>query len=184
MKRDTLSYHGYRFLPDIISHAVWLYHRFGVSFRDVEDLLAQRGITVSYEAIRLWCLTFGSVYARRLKRRQGRLGDIWRDGGLISESLAPASGQQQVTGDRTAPSGTVTTYTQGLVSGEFLLVVRFSEPSAGFAISDLTIVNGHATRMASLSDGTKHTVYGDPYRRMAACGGRKSCYCASGRDAD
>ena len=52
-------------------------HRFGVSFRDVEDLLAQRGVTVSYEAIRLWCLTFGSAYARRLKRRQGRLGDIW-----------------------------------------------------------------------------------------------------------
>ena len=77
MKHDTLRYHGYRFSPEIISHAVWLYHRFGVSFRDVEDLLAQRGITVSYEAIRLWCLTFGSVYARRLKRRQGRLGDIW-----------------------------------------------------------------------------------------------------------
>ena len=51
MKRDTLSYHGYRFPPEIISHAVWLYHRFGVSFRDVEDLLAKRGITVSYEAI-------------------------------------------------------------------------------------------------------------------------------------
>ena len=51
MKRDTLSYHGYRFPPDIISHAVWLYHRFGVSFRDVEDLLAQRGITVSYEVL-------------------------------------------------------------------------------------------------------------------------------------
>ena len=77
MKRDTPSYHGYRFPPGIISHAVWLYHRFGVSFRDVEDLLAQRGITVSYEAIRLWCLTFGSAYARRLRRRQGRLGDIW-----------------------------------------------------------------------------------------------------------
>ena len=77
MKSDTPSYHGYRFPPEIISHAVWLYHRFGVSFRDVEDLLAQRGITVSYEAIRLWCLTFGSAYARRLKRRQGRLGDIW-----------------------------------------------------------------------------------------------------------
>ena len=77
MKSDTPSYHGYRFPPEIISHAVWLYHRFGVSFRDVEDLLAQRGITVSYEAIRLWCLTFGSAYARRLKRRQGRLGDTW-----------------------------------------------------------------------------------------------------------
>ena len=45
-----------------------------LSFRDAEDLLAQRGITVSYEAIRLWCLTFGSVYARRLKRRQGPAG--------------------------------------------------------------------------------------------------------------
>ena len=77
MKSDTPSYHGYRFSPEVISHAVWLYHRFGVSFRDVEDLLAQRGITVSYEAIRLWCLTVGSAYARRLRRRQGRLGDIW-----------------------------------------------------------------------------------------------------------
>ena len=77
MKSDTPSYHGYRFPHEIISHAVWLYHRFGVSFRDVEDLLAQRGVTVSYEAIRLWCLTFGSAYARRLKRRQGRLGDTW-----------------------------------------------------------------------------------------------------------
>ena len=80
MKSDTPSYHGYRFPPAIISHAVWLYHRFGVSFRDVEDLLAQRAITVSYEAIRLWRLTFGSAYARRLTRRQGRLGDIWHLG--------------------------------------------------------------------------------------------------------
>ena len=48
--------------PEIISHAVWLYHRFGVSFRDVEDLLAQRGITVSYEAIRLWCLTLAFLH--------------------------------------------------------------------------------------------------------------------------
>ena len=77
MKRDVPNYRGYRFPPEIISHAVWLYHRFGVSFRDVEDLLAQRGLTVSYEAIRLWCITFGAAYARRLKRRQGRLGDTW-----------------------------------------------------------------------------------------------------------
>ena len=77
MKRDVPNYGGYRFPPEIISHAVWLYHRFGVSFRDVEDLLAQRGLTVSYEAIRLWCITFGAAYARRLTRRQGRLGDTW-----------------------------------------------------------------------------------------------------------
>ena len=68
MKRDTPSYHGYRFPSEIISHAVWLYHRFGVSFRDVEDLLAQRGITVSYEAIRLWCLTFGSAITKKRSR--------------------------------------------------------------------------------------------------------------------
>ena len=51
------SYRGYRFPPEIISHAVWLYHRFSLSFRDVEDLLAERGITVTYETIRQWCLT-------------------------------------------------------------------------------------------------------------------------------
>ncbi len=74
---NTPSYHGYRFPPEIISHAIWLYHRFCLSFRDVEDLLAERGIIVSYESIRQWCLKFGPEYARRLKRRQGRLGDTW-----------------------------------------------------------------------------------------------------------
>ena len=62
---------------EVIGHAVWLYHRFCLSFRDVEDVLAERGITVSYETIRQWSRKFGSEYARRLKRRQGRLGDIW-----------------------------------------------------------------------------------------------------------
>ncbi len=55
MQSPELSYHGYRFPPEIISHAVWLYYRFCLSFRDVEDLLAQRGILVSYETIRQWC---------------------------------------------------------------------------------------------------------------------------------
>jgi putative transposase len=72
MTSPAASYHGYRFPAEIISHAVWLYHRFCLSFRDTEDLLAQRGITVSYEAIRQWCLTFGPAYARILRRRQGR----------------------------------------------------------------------------------------------------------------
>ena len=69
------SYHGYRFPPEIIGQAVWLYHRFCLSFRDAEDLLAERGITVSYETIRQWCQTFGLDYARRLRQRRGRLGD-------------------------------------------------------------------------------------------------------------
>ena len=66
------SYRGYRFPPEIISHAVWLYHRFSLSFRDVEDLLAERGITVTYETIRQWCLTFGIDYVRRLRSRMVR----------------------------------------------------------------------------------------------------------------
>ncbi len=72
MNSKSPSYHRYRFPPEIISHAVWLYHRFCMSFRDVEDLLAQRGITVSYEAIRLWCIKFGPEYARGLKSRAPR----------------------------------------------------------------------------------------------------------------
>ena len=77
MEDDKHLYHGYRFHPTIISHAVWLYHRFCLSFRDVEDLLAERGIVVSYESIRQWCNRFGPEYARKLKKRQGRLGDTW-----------------------------------------------------------------------------------------------------------
>ena len=73
MRSQSASYHGYRFLPDIISHAVWLYHRFCLSFRDAEDLLAQRGVTVTYETIRQWCQRFGPVYARWLRRRHARV---------------------------------------------------------------------------------------------------------------
>ena len=65
------------FHPEIISHAVWLYHQFTLSFRDVEDLLAEHGILVSYEAIQYWCLKFGPAWARSLRRKQGRFGDIW-----------------------------------------------------------------------------------------------------------
>ena len=70
-------YMRHRFSPDIINHAVWLYHRYCLSFRDVEDLLAERGIIVSYETIRRWCAKFGPDYARGSRRRQGRLGDTW-----------------------------------------------------------------------------------------------------------
>ena len=70
-------YRCHRFPPQIISHAVWLYHRFTLSFRDVEDLLAERGVTVSYESIRRWGRKFGPDYARSVRRKQGRLGDVW-----------------------------------------------------------------------------------------------------------
>ena len=66
MKTRRSRYYGYRFPPEIISHAVWLYHRFCLSFRDVEDLLAERCILVTYETIRRWCQKFGPDYARKL----------------------------------------------------------------------------------------------------------------------
>ena len=77
METNTNSYRGHRFPREIISHSVWLYHRFSLSFRDVEELLAKRGIIVTYETIRQWCRKFGPEYARNLKRRRGRLGDVW-----------------------------------------------------------------------------------------------------------
>ena len=63
MKTNTNDYRGYRFPREVISHSVWLYHRFSLSFRDVEELLAKRGIIVSYETIRQWCRKFGPEYA-------------------------------------------------------------------------------------------------------------------------
>src|SRR6201993_1143883 len=80
MKTNTAapSYKGFRFPPEIISHAVWLYFRFSLRFRDVEELLAQRGIVVTYETVRQWCLPFGQTYANELCRRRPRCGDKWQ----------------------------------------------------------------------------------------------------------
>jgi putative transposase len=91
MRSDTPSSRGYRFQPEIINHGVWLYHRLFLSFRDVEDLLAQRGITVAYEANRLRCFKFGPEYARALERRQGRLGDTWH----LDEVFVTIQGRRQ-----------------------------------------------------------------------------------------
>ena len=77
MNTKQSSYPGYRCPAEIISHAVWLYHRFCLSLRDIEDLLAERGIEVTYESIRNWCARFGPEYARKLKKQGGQLGDTW-----------------------------------------------------------------------------------------------------------
>jgi putative transposase len=74
---DPALYRRHRFPVEIISHAVWLYYRFNLSHRDVEELLAQRGVQVSYEAIRLWCRKFGPAYAEQLRRRRPGPADKW-----------------------------------------------------------------------------------------------------------
>ena len=72
-----LSYRRHRFPPPIIQHAIWLYLRFTLSYRDVEDLLAERGLDVSYETVRRWVLKFGPMIARNLRRRRPRPSDRW-----------------------------------------------------------------------------------------------------------
>ena len=70
--------------------ALWLYHRFNLSSRDIEDLMAERGIAVSYESIRLWCIKFGRHYARRLRRRHQGYGDTF----FIDEVFVKIQGKQ------------------------------------------------------------------------------------------
>jgi putative transposase len=74
---SAARYKGYRYPIEVIGHAVWLYHRFALSLRDVEELMVARGVVVTYETIRSWCATFGPDYANRLRRRRARPGDKW-----------------------------------------------------------------------------------------------------------
>jgi len=84
------TYKHHRFPSDIISYSVWLYYRFNLSHRDIEDLLAERGITVSREAIRLRCIKFGAIYTRRLKRKHRGYGDTF----FIDEVFVKINGKQ------------------------------------------------------------------------------------------
>jgi len=76
MRTSVSRYRRHRFPVEIISHCVWLYFRFNLSFREVEEILAMRGVTLTYETVRAWCLKFGQTYANNL-RRSPRPGDRW-----------------------------------------------------------------------------------------------------------
>jgi len=89
MSRSKKFQH-HRFPAEVIQHPVWLYHRFNLSHRDIEDLLAQRGISASYEAIRLWCNKFGPQFARRLRRKHQGFGDTF----FIDEVFVKIQGKQ------------------------------------------------------------------------------------------
>jgi putative transposase len=90
MKKLSSLYKRHRFPAEIIQHTVWLYHRFSLSHRDIEDLLAERGISVSYESVRLWCNKFGPQFAKRLKRRHQGFGDTF----YIDEVFVKIRGKQ------------------------------------------------------------------------------------------
>jgi len=96
-------YKRHRFPPEIIQHVVWLYHRFNLSSRDIEDFIADRGIAISYESIRLWCIKFRSKYSKRLRRQHQGYGDtfylgeiLWESEGYntISGALSPRMGKR------------------------------------------------------------------------------------------
>jgi putative transposase len=85
-----VSYKRHRFPPQIIAHAVWLYFRFPLSLRLVEEMLLERGIVVSYESVRRWALKFGPAYARRLRRKTPSRRDIWH----LDEVVVTIAGQK------------------------------------------------------------------------------------------
>jgi putative transposase len=87
----TERYKHHRFPGEIISHGVWLYYRFTLSYRDVQELLFARDIDVTYEAIRQWCLKFGQDYANRLRHRRPRPGDKWH----LDEVFLTINGERQ-----------------------------------------------------------------------------------------
>ena len=86
-----VSYKGHRYPVEIIAHCVLLYHRFPLSFREVEELMLVRGVIVSYETIRQWCAKFGPEYACRLRRRRGRPADKWH----LDEVFLTINGRRQ-----------------------------------------------------------------------------------------
>jgi putative transposase len=88
--RKPISYKRHRFPPQIIAYAVWLYFRFPLSLRLVEEMLLERGIVVSYETVRRWALKFGPAYARRLRRKTPSRRDVWH----LDEVVVTISGQK------------------------------------------------------------------------------------------
>ena len=85
------AYKGHRYPVEVISHCVWLHHRFPLSFREVEELLLERGVTVSYETVRRWCVKFGQQYANALRRRRPQPGDKWH----LDEVFIKINGEQK-----------------------------------------------------------------------------------------
>ena len=77
MSQPNTLYRRHRFPPEIISHCVWLYFRFCLSYRDVEEMMAVRGVQLTYETVRAWCRKFAQTYANQIRRRRPQPGDKW-----------------------------------------------------------------------------------------------------------
>ncbi len=91
MNLSTRGYYRYRFPSEIISQSVWLYFRFSLSFRDVKEMMNERGVTATYESVREWCLKFAGAYAKRMRSRPSRTGERW----LLDEVFLRIAGSLQ-----------------------------------------------------------------------------------------
>jgi hypothetical protein len=100
---ETPSYRGSRFPVEIINHGVWLYYRFPLSFREVQEMKLQRGVVVFHETIRQWCVKFGQTYANGLRRRRPCPGDKWH----LDEVFLTINGQRQYLWRAVDQDGTV-----------------------------------------------------------------------------
>jgi putative transposase len=96
------SYKGFRFPAEIIGHCVWLYHRFPLSFREIEEMMLARGIVLSHETVRQWCAKFGQTYANSLRRRRARPGDKWH----VDEVFIKIGGKPTTYGAQWTSTGT------------------------------------------------------------------------------
>jgi transposase-like protein len=101
----TISFARHQFPPFIIRHAVWLYLRFTLSYRDVEDLLAERGLDVSYETVRRWVLKFSPMFARELRRRRPRPTSRWH----LDEMAVTIAGRSSGCGARSTTKARLST---------------------------------------------------------------------------
>jgi putative transposase len=139
------TYKRHRFPPEIISYAVWLYYRFNLSHRDIEDLLAQRGISVSDESVRCWCLKFGPKYAKRLRKKHRGFGDKF----FVEEVFIRIGGKQHYLWRAVDQDGEVV---------DVLLQTRRNTSAA------MRFFN----RILKLAGGSPHTIVTDKLRSYGA----------------
>jgi len=133
MKCSATQYKRHRFPPEIIQYAVWLYYRFSLSHRDIEDLLARRGVLVTHESIRLWCNKFGPQYEHRLRCLHRGYGDTL----FIDEVFVRIRGQQRYLWRAVDQDGEVV---------EVLLQKRRDAASAGRFLGRMLARLGHEPR--------------------------------------
>ena len=136
---QKVSYARYRFPPVIIQHAVWLYFRFPLSYRDVEDLLAERGIDVSYETVRRWALKFGQAYARRLRTTRPRPDARWH----LDEVFVSIAGKRMYLWRAVDSEGEVLDILVQSRRNKKDAVVTDKLPSYGAALKDLGLTKHH-----------------------------------------